>query len=230
MCRLLFYKGRAVLLSDIVIKPDNSIIKQSRDAGYHPGVHDEQHRRNIRVNGDGFGLAWYSSNIADCSKGSCVFRFVTPAWSNENLRNICDHTASPVFFAHVRAASNGLDSEEQANARISTENCHPFKFKRYTFAHNGGITQFHRIKRTLINLLPDDVYENIKGSTDSEHIFALFLSLLDNTDAQLALEDFVETVNQTIGKVIELCDEAGIREASSLNLVISDGINTVATR
>jgi glutamine amidotransferase len=75
MCRLLFYKGRKVLLNEIVVKPENSIVHQARDGVYHPGVMDDTHKRNIRVNGDGFGLAWYSD---DCSIGSCLFRFVAP--------------------------------------------------------------------------------------------------------------------------------------------------------
>ena len=101
MCRLLFYKGKSILLSEIVIKPENSIIHQSRDAVYHPGVADVKHLRNIRVNGDGFGIAWYGNDM-DCSKGSCLFRFITPAWSNKNLRNICEHISSPLFFAYER--------------------------------------------------------------------------------------------------------------------------------
>lgn len=75
MCRLLFYKGRSVLLAEIAVKPENSIVHQARDGAYHPGVTDLSHKRNIRVNGDGFGIAWYSD---DTSKGSCLFRFVAP--------------------------------------------------------------------------------------------------------------------------------------------------------
>ena len=32
-----------------------------------------------------------------------------------------------------------------------------FKHKRYTFMHNGGISQFALIKRTLRSMLPDEV-------------------------------------------------------------------------
>jgi hypothetical protein len=85
MCRLTVYKGREILLGDLIVKPDNSLMCQSRDAHYHPGVTDKNNERNILVNGDGFGVAWYTKEPA---KGSCVFKFVTPAWSNHNLRNL----------------------------------------------------------------------------------------------------------------------------------------------
>ena len=118
----------------MLIEPENSLIRQSRDAEFHPGVTDPASKRNIRVNGDGFGVSWYGDNP---EKGSCCFKFITPAWSNDNLRNIGEHISSQLIFAHVRAASSGLDLGEQVI--ISNENCHPFKFGRWTFMHNGGL-------------------------------------------------------------------------------------------
>ena len=47
MCRLACYKGNPILLGDIIVKPENSLVCQSRDAGYHPGVVDKTNRRNI---------------------------------------------------------------------------------------------------------------------------------------------------------------------------------------
>jgi predicted glutamine amidotransferase len=135
-----------------------------------------------------------------------------------------------VFFAHVRAASNGLDRDEEAKAHISSENCHPFKYERYTLVHNGAISQFSKIKRPLINRLPQKIYNNIMGSTDSEHIFALYLSLLPNTEHQLSIDVLCETMNHTISILLEMLSDADILEPTSLNLVLSDGVNVIATR
>lgn len=44
--------------------------------------------------------------------------------------------------------------------------------------HNGGIPHFSRIKLHLLNQLSTQFFHEIKGSTDSEHIFALFLTIL----------------------------------------------------
>ena len=45
------YKGKLVLIGDVVEQPENSLIFQSRDAAFHPGCNDPNSERNIRVNG-----------------------------------------------------------------------------------------------------------------------------------------------------------------------------------
>ena len=70
----------------------------------------------------------------------------------------------------------------------------------------------------------------INGSTDSEYIFALFLTYLRNKDDATDVEATIRAVEKTIGAVLELCIGAGIKEPSSLNMVITDGINVIATR
>jgi len=217
-----------MLIGDVVIEPENSLLFQSRDAAYHPGVIDKCHKRNILVNGDGFGIAWYGETV---SKGSCCFKIVTPAWSDVNLRNIGKHVSSSTIFAHVRAAASGHNPHE--HMIVSNENCHPFTYKQYTFMHNGGISDFHEIKLAILNLLSRDSFQNIKGSTDSEHIFALYLDCLPpecKRTPENSLQDMVIAMNKTISIVQYLCAEAGICTQCSLNLCITDGIHIVATR
>ena len=67
---------------------------------------DKSHVRNIRVNGDGFGVAFYG---ASPEVGSCLFRFVTPAWSNKNLINLGQYVHSTLIMGHIRAATSGID-------------------------------------------------------------------------------------------------------------------------
>jgi glutamine amidotransferase len=225
MCRFTIYKGKPKLIGEVVVDPENSLLHQSRDAAYHPGVIDSCNKRNILVNGDGFGLTWYGDDV---SRGGCCFKFVTPAWSDTNLRNIGRHISSPLIFAHVRAAASGHDHNE--NTIVSIENCHPFTFKTFTFMHNGGIPSFHKVKRRIIDLLSDETYDNIKGSTDSEHIFALFLECLPREELRTpcsALGDMVQALNRTICIVESLCVQAGILEHCSLNLCVTDGTHII---
>lgn len=197
MCRLTLYKGKPMLIGDIVTNPDNSLLLQSRDAAYHPGVTDSTHCRNILVNGDGFGVAWYGTDI---HKGACCFRFVTPAWSNANLRSIGDHVASSLICAHIRAASSGHDPTERV--AVSHENCHPFKYKQFTLMHNGGIPFFSRIKLSLLNLLSEQFFSEIKGSTDSEHVFMLFLHLLHRGgEREFSVEDMAQALQVRLPRV-----------------------------
>lgn len=60
MCRFVFYKGRSIRVSDIFVHPDNSLLAQSNDGGFHPGIIDSDNIRNHKINGDGYGFAWYS--------------------------------------------------------------------------------------------------------------------------------------------------------------------------
>jgi glutamine amidotransferase len=255
MCRLTAYKGKPLLIGDLIVKPENGLMFQSRDAGWHPGVIDGLGKRNIRVNADGFGVAWYSrptihdseellesEEIIDSVTGlrehmyeSCTFKFITPAWSNRNLKNIGQHVRSSLIFAHIRAGSTGLNIEDSLGVSVAEENCHPFQFRQWTFMHNGGVPSFHMIKYPLMQILDEDSFNKISGNTDSEYIFALFLSLLpDKHDLNVDLKVFAKTVERTIACILELCQtynkKAGSSCACSLNLVISDGCHIIATR
>ena len=161
MCRFLCYKGPEILLADLLYRPQNSLILQSFKA----------RERKEPLNGDGFGVGWYSPHITPTP---CVFTSLTPAWSNQNLRRLSEHVKSSCFFAHVRAASPGM--------RVCEANCHPFQYGRFLWMHNGTIEGFRQIKRRLRASLPDQLYNAIEGTTDSEHAFAVFLHLLGDTE------------------------------------------------
>ena len=45
-------------------------------------------------------LGWYGDR-----EEPGLYREVRPAWSDENLKHLCRHISSPLFFAHVRAAT-----------------------------------------------------------------------------------------------------------------------------
>lgn len=244
MCRFIIYKGSALYIDEVLIIPDNSMLVQSRCATYHPGVHDPKEHRNIRVNGDGFGVAWYTNDTADL--GSCVLKFMTPAWSSSNLKNVARHVKAPLIMGHVRAAASGHNPHEKTI--VSYENCHPFQSGRYTFMHNGGIPEFYKIKRPLSALIRDDLFHNISGNTDSEYIFYLILELLASDQCSAPLETATDcattasgealksagqmgnAVERGIAILLQLMEENGITAACSLNFVFTDGSNFVATR
>ncbi|MFN5875845.1 MAG: class II glutamine amidotransferase, partial [Ignavibacteria bacterium] len=71
------------------------------------------------------------------------------------------------MFAHVRAASPGIPVEEL--------NSHPFSCGKLMFMHNGVLGGYKQIRRRLLRSLNDTAYDAIQGSTDSEHMFGLFL-------------------------------------------------------
>ncbi len=209
MCRLTAYLGKEILLSNVVVDTDNSIIKQSAHAL----------ESKIMINGDGFGIGWYTPEI---SPEPALFTSILPAWSDQNLLYITAKIKSPAFFAHVRSASLGS---------VSQSNCHPFLYEKWMFMHNGGIGDFLAVKRHLRHLLDDDIYHWIKGETDSEHIFALFLQRAKGRDlSQLSV--VADVLQETFFTILDLVKMFGKKQSSlsKFNICLTDGQRLIAAR
>ncbi len=136
MCRLVVYRGhrRPLLLASLLTQPTHSIIKQSINS---------RERSLGAVNGDGFGIGFYDERLGDARPRPCVFVGTTPAWNNANLHRLADHIVSTLLFAHVRAASPGLPTNEA--------NCHPFCYGQFLFMHNGGGWPRGRVLRRVLS-------------------------------------------------------------------------------
>jgi len=208
MCRLIAYKGTPIVLDRLLYQPKNSLINQSFNA------------KEIEepLNGDGFGIGWYVPEVAH---EPVTFVSVNPAWSNRNLRNLAPKIKTECMIAHVRAASVG---------EVSESNCHPFQYKNILMAHNGGIEEFPKIKRHLRSPLSDELYNWIKGQTDSEHIFASLIHHLKTNHPSITPESVTDSFEQTFRTIKLLMANHDIREAAYLNMVFTDGNFLVATR
>ena len=68
---------------------------------------------------------------------------------DQNLRELAGHVRSPLFFAHIRAAIG--PAGQQAN-------CHPSRYGRWLFMHNGFIDWFAAIKRDLVLAVDESLY------------------------------------------------------------------------
>jgi glutamine amidotransferase len=209
MCRLLAYLGQPILLDKFLYEPQNSMITQSYDAK----------ELEEPLNGDGFGIGWYAKNI---SIDPAVFVSIYPAWNNRNLRYLAGKIQTDCLIAHVRAASVG---------EVMESNCHPFHYGRSIMAHNGGVEDFHKIKRPLRELLNDQFYLWIKGQTDSEHLFALLLQNLHNLDKpNYTADDVADAFEGMIAIVKDLMHKNGVSEPAYLNMVYLDGERMVGLR
>jgi predicted glutamine amidotransferase len=164
MCRWMAWFGQPVLIEELLFKTQHGIVDQSLHArmGAEP------------TNGDGFGLGWYGTG-----NGPAVYHSVWPAWGDANLRDLAAHVESPLFLAHVRAA---IGSPVQAT------NCHPFRYGAWLFVHNGFIADFHRLRRDLMLEIEPGLFADVEGSTDSEVVFNLALTLGLEDDPIAALE------------------------------------------
>jgi len=209
MCRFVLYLGPDITLDVLITKPQHSIIHQS--------FHSEE--REEPLNGDGFGVAWY---VPDLAPEPALFRSVSPAWSNTNLRHLARVTRSGCILVHIRAASPGLP--------VTQLNCHPFALGPLSFMHNGTIGGFHLIKRAMQQRLSEEAFDHLQGSTDSEHFFVLFFDRYRQSTEADPAERLAGAMAASIEEVESMRRAAGTREPSLLNMAVTDGSVAVATR
>jgi predicted glutamine amidotransferase len=179
MCRWLAYSGSPILLEALLYRPEHSLIDQSRHARL--GVET--------TNGDGFGVGWYAPDV----ELPAVFRSIEPAWNDRNVREVASHVNSPLFLAHIRASTG---------TAVQQTNCHPFRYGKWLWVHNGLVRDFHLVKRDLALAVDESLYPYIEGSADSETLFYLALTFGLEDDPPKAVErmvGFVEGVGRRHG-------------------------------
>jgi predicted glutamine amidotransferase len=81
-----------------------------------------------------------------------------------------------------------------------------------------------------LRALKDDAYDAIEGSTDSEHLFGLFLDELDDPKGDVTTEQMVEALEGMFRRLDELLVEHDVKEHSYLNICVSNGRAVVGTR
>jgi predicted glutamine amidotransferase len=199
MCRWMAWLGQPVLIDELLFKTPHGIVDQSLHArmGAEP------------TNGDGFGLGWYG-----VGEGPGVYHSVSPAWSDANLRDLAAHTESPLFVAHVRAA---------IGSPVQQTNCHPFRRGRWLFVHNGYLGGFRAVRRDLMLEIDPELFADIHGSTDTEVVFGLALTLGLEEDPIAALE-------RTVGLIEATADRHGVADAVQATFGVSDGATLWAVR
>ena len=202
------YIGPEIFISSLLTEPKHSLIHQS----YHARERQEP------LNGDGFGVSWFAPGFCD---RPATFKEVSPAWNNPNLVDIARVTKSSCILAHVRAATVG--------GQISRSNCHPFTWKQFVFMHNGTVHGFSRIRRELRKTLSDEAYDLIKGSTDTEHLFAVFVDQISQLTTPNH-DDIALALTRTIKVIEDLKKSLNVSSVSSLNLVVTDGKSLVASK
>jgi predicted glutamine amidotransferase len=109
-------------------------------------------------------------------------------------------------------------------------NCHPFSAGRLLWMHNGQIGGFPAIKRKLVNLVSEERYRGIQGSTDTEHALALFLDALPDPTQAVAPDQIRRGLFTMIECLTKLTRDNHIDETSYLNICVTNGEDVVAMR
>jgi predicted glutamine amidotransferase len=192
MCRWMAYSGDPVLAEELLFRPAHSIIDQSLHAQLG----------EYTTNGDGFGIGWYGD-----SETPAVFKSTHPAWNNRDLREVAGQIRTPLLFAHVRSSTG---------APVQRSNCHPFRYGRWLWMHNGSLAGFQEMKRDLMMAVDPSLFADIEGSTDTETLF--FLALTFGLQ-----EDPPNAVARAVGLIEEVGHRHGIEYPVRMTVAASDG-------
>jgi len=202
MCRMAAYLGSTICLDEFLTRPAHSLVVQS----YAP-----EELVYAKVNADGYGFGWYNNQQQPCN-----YRSPMPIWSDPNLHNLGRGLESNLWLAFIRSATEG--------SSVNHENTQPFFDDELLFMHNGYIESFtSQVRRQISEYLSDDIRDGIKGTTDSEYLFALLRELL-SYDPDMSIEDACIEMQEI------LADYVGEKRTALLNFIISDGELIYAVR
>lgn len=199
MCRWMAYSGNAIPLDLLLFKSEHNLIDQSMSS----------RSAETPTNADGFGLGWYSK-----LEMPGLYRSIRPAWNDFNLRDLAAHIESRLFLAHVRATSL---------ATVQETNCHPFRYGKWLFVHNGEVFGIEKIRRQILLAIDPPLLEMILGTTDSELMFYLAVTMGLESDPLGALA-------RMVGFIERAGREQGVNEAMWMTVGVSDGESTWAAR
>ncbi len=215
MCRILAYLGEPLPMQNLLFDTDNSLVRQS----YSPQM------MNTFLNLAGFGMkAWDPTSRRPEDPFS--YRATALPSFDRNLRLLSAKLAPTCMIAHVRGVTY---SDE---AIVSDTNLHPFQFSgaRVVLAHNGHLRQFSRIRYALVDHVRPRIAQRIEGTTDSEWIYALILSQLDDPFGLPETRELADATANALRILRTVREAHGIDTSSPVNLLLSSGNSVVATR
>ncbi len=209
---MLAYLGEPILLEDLLYKPDVSFVNQTHQAAL-------LHRLNLA--GSGL-LAWDARSEAP--ELPYVHRTTQLAIYDRNLLALSKKVRATCLLAHLRGVAY------DARSIINEQNLHPFSFDgvRLALAHNGQLARFEELRAALLPRLRPELARAIRGSTDSEWVYALVLSQLDDPFGDHSAEEIARAVEAALRVLARVRRSVGIATFSPMNLFLSDGDDVVA--
>jgi glutamine amidotransferase len=215
MCRVLAYLGEPISLGHVLYETDSSLVRQS----YSPRMME------TFLNLAGFGVvAWDPHSVR--ARDPFAYRATTLPLFDRNLRNLAAKLAPTCMIAHVRGATY---SEREL---LSETNLHPFRFHDadVVLAHNGHLREFGRMQYDLVPHIRPELVRHIAGTTDSEWIYALVLSQLDDPYGLPETRELADAAASALRLLREIRARHEIDTSSPVNLFLATGQALVATR
>lgn len=214
MCRALLYLGQPVLLDNLLFQPDSALIRQST-----------MPRMLHMLNLAGFGMRAWDPASASPEQAYSYYSQSLPVF-DRNLQNLAQKIRPSCVLGHVRGVAYSTRVE------ISLQNVHPFHFADVplVMAHNGDLANFAEMKPLLLPHVKREFAAQVHGTTDSEWIYALFVSQLADPARDLSEEDIFGAFERSLGILRDARAKLGIALSSSVNLFVANGKQLAALR
>ncbi|MEH6832858.1 MAG: class II glutamine amidotransferase [Sulfitobacter sp.] len=199
MCRLYaMHANEPTRVECSLVKSQNALMEQSKGdmQGY--------------AHGHGWGVADYPNG------NPMVEKQVWAAFHGEHFSRKAARVYARTVVAHVRRATVG---------GTSIENTHPFHHGRWIFAHNGTVPNFDQVRAKMLDHIDPLHRSEIKGTTDSEHIFRYLLGLF----LQHPERGLFETVKLGLEQVIRWSAEVDPDARVGLNIILTNGEHLIGS-
>jgi predicted glutamine amidotransferase len=139
-----------------------------------------------------------------------------------DVASLAKDLRADVLIGHVRAATVG---------NLRTENTHPFRYRQWLFAHTGTVDGYGRLRDRVSDSLPEFLRRNVRGDTDSELLFHLFLSFLHDAGNLGTGHVDPNATRSALRATLSLIDRLRAEEGTSnhdMNMLVTDGEHMVA--
>ncbi|MBI4510037.1 MAG: class II glutamine amidotransferase [Deltaproteobacteria bacterium] len=139
------------------------------------------------------------------------------------------------FFAAVKDLRTDyvVGHVRENGAKAKLENTQPYRFRSWVFAHSGSVEHFDAIQAGLLEHIPDFLRRNVRGQTDSEHVFHLFLAFLHDAgkldDTTISTADTASALSATTLMLDRLVGSAGGKPIQA-SMIACNGRIMVALR
>ena len=138
------------------------------------------------------------------------------------IAKLAGDVRADLVVGHVRQATIGA---------LRTENTHPFRYRQWLFAQTGTVSEFDQVRERLMASVPEFLRSGIRGDTDAEVVFHVFLSFLHDAgrlnDGAVEGALVREALRSTLAVVDGMTSEVG-SGAAQLNMMLSDGTELVS--
>lgn len=212
MCRLYgFHANELTKVECSLVHAQNALLTQSR--------HDAKGRKHA----DGWGIACYG-DLSDATRRLPeLVRHNTAAFNDAQFGHKAETMYARTVVAHVRLATVGY---------VGSLNSHPFTHEGWTFAHNGTLPGFDRLKDQLAEET-ERLQDSRLGNTDSEQLFLWMLNRFGQDGIDLDAPDcraVERSVATAIPQIYRRCREVAPEKTPRLTFVLTNGLFMIGGR